>query len=106
MTATTQVATRRRDPLAICSFFIGLFLLGPVQGGLLDPGLRAGHYGTVLLLFLIFFAVVFVPFWISVRRRRREKLSWGSRGFLVGAGVILGLDVLWFAATIIYQLFR
>ncbi|HEY5910015.1 MAG TPA: hypothetical protein VJA21_05365 [Verrucomicrobiae bacterium] len=99
-------AVGRRDRLAIGSFFLALFLLGPVQGGVLYPGLRDGRYGTVLILFFAFFAVASLPFWISVRRSRREPLTWGSRAFQIGTGVILSLDVVWFTSGMIYQLVR
>ena len=106
MSSTQQLGPRRRDLLAVCAFFVALLLLGPIQGGVLDPGLRGGHFAMVFLIFAVFFGVVFTPFWISVRRRRREPLVWGSSGFLVATGVILGLDILWFTSIIIYQLFR
>ncbi len=106
MSGTTESTASRRDPLAISSPFIAFFLLVPVQSGVLDPGLRAGRYGAVVLLFLAIFGVASIPFWLSVRRRRREPRAWGSWGFLVGTGVILSLDVLWFTSVMVYQFLR
>src|SRR6266516_3020413 len=106
MSSTGQMAARQRDPLALGAFFIALVLLGPIQVGVLEPGLRGGRSGMACLLFVLFFVAVFTPFWASVRRRRREPLLWGSSGFLIATGVILSLDILWFASIMIYQLFR
>jgi hypothetical protein len=107
MSSTQQVSARRRDPLALCAFFLTvLTMVVPVQVGVLTPPLQAGRFGAASLVFALFFAAVFTPFWMSVRRRRREPLLWGSLGGLVATGVILSLDVLWFASVLIYQLFR
>jgi hypothetical protein len=99
--------TPRRDPLVQCAFLIALLtMIVPTQADVLDPLLRGRHLGLATLVFTLFFAAVLVPFLMSVRRRRRELLQWGSSGFLVATGAVLGLDVMWFASILIYQFFR
>ena len=107
MSSTESILTRRREPLAICAFIVAVAtMIVPVQVDILDPALRTGRFGGASIVFPLFFAAVFTPFWMSVRRRRREPLNWGSFGFLIATGVILSLDVLWFASVLIYQSFR
>jgi len=107
MSSTEQRLAKRRDPLALCAFLVAaLTMIMPLQVDILDPALRSGRFVAASLVFSLFFAAVFAPFWSSVRRRRREPQRWGSWGFLIATGVILALDVLWFASILIYQLFR
>ena len=107
MNPTSQAPVPRGDPLAKVAFFLAILIMVlPVEADILDPALRHGRFILASIVAGFFFAVVFTPFFLAMRRRRREPVVWGGRGFLIATGVILVLNVLWFASILIYQLFR
>jgi hypothetical protein len=107
MNPTSAVPVRRRDPLAVVAFVLAvLIMVVPVEVGILDPALRGHRFVGASIVAAFFFAVVFAPFFLAVRRRRREPSVWRGGGFLIATGVILVLNIVWFASILIYQLFR
>ena len=104
---TSEVPARQRDGLAITAFLFSLFLMVfPLQADMLDAALRGRRFFIAALVAAACFTAVFTPWLLSLRRRRREPQLWASRGYLIAAGVILVLDVLFVGTLFIYQLLR
>ena len=102
-----EVPARQRDGLAVTAFLLSLFLMVfPLQADMLDAALRGRRFFAAALVAVACFAAVFTPFLLSLRRRRREPHLWASRGYLIAAGVILVLDVLFVGTFFVYQLLR
>jgi hypothetical protein len=106
MNSTSPVSVRR-DPLAVIAFVLAVFLMiVPVEADILHPLFLRGHFGLAALVAAFFSAIVFTPYFLAVRRRRREPQAWSGRGFLIATGVILVLNIIWFCCIIIFQFFR
>jgi hypothetical protein len=102
-----EIRVRQRDRLAITSLLLGLLLIVfPVQADILDAALHARRFFAAGIVAVTCFAAVFVPFLLSLRRRRREPQLWANRGCLIATGIILVLDVLFLGTLLIYQAFR
>jgi hypothetical protein len=83
-----------------------LFMVLPVEVGILTPLLIHHRLGLAALVATLFFSAVCVPLFVGLRRKRRQQLLWGGRAFLIATGFVLSLNLLWFASVLMYNLFR
>jgi hypothetical protein len=105
--SSPEVQVRTQDGLAVLAFLLSLFVMVlPLEAGMLDVLLRQRRFVIAGIVAIVCFAVVFTPFLFSWRRRRRQPQMWRGRGYLIAAGVILTLNVLFVGTLFIYQLFR
>jgi hypothetical protein len=81
-------------------------MIVPVEADILTPLLIRRRLGITTFVAALIFAAVCVPFFLGLRRKRREPLVWGGRPLLIATAVILSLNVLWFGSVLIYNLFR
>ena len=102
-----EVQARKQDGLAVLAFLLSLFIMvSPLEADMLAVLLRHRRFVLAGIVAIGCFTVVFAPFLLSWRRRRREPQMWRGRGYLIAAGVILTLNVLFVSTLFIYQLFR
>ena len=89
------------------AFSLSLFIMVlPLEADSLDVLLCHHQLAAAGCLAAVCFAIVLTPFLLSLRRRRREPQARRGRGYLVAAGVILTLNLLFVGTVFIYQLFR
>jgi hypothetical protein len=51
-------------------------------------------------------SAVFVPFWVSWKRQRRQPEKWGGQGYLMATAFILALNTLMFGFAFLSLLFQ
>jgi len=95
MNGPIKTAVRRDDGLDLLALFLAfLIMICPTEADILDVLLRRQKFLKASILAVLCFAVVFTPFFLSIRRRRREPHVLRPRAALWATGVILGLNVL------------
>lgn len=102
-----EARERKQDGLAVLAFLLSLSVMVlPLEADLLDVLLRQRRIALAGAVAAISFTVVFTPFALSWRRRRREPGAWKGAGFLIATAVILSLNALLISAVFIKQLSR
>ena len=91
---------RPQDGLAVSAFLLALLIMVlPLEADILDVLLSRRRFAVAGMVTMVCFASVFAPFLRSWQRRRREPKKWRGLGYLIAAGVILVLNLL-FVGTV------
>jgi predicted neutral ceramidase superfamily lipid hydrolase len=93
--ATSEPITKRRDHYALTAFWLAFALMvWPTESTILVTLITEKRLGMSMVVSIICFLAVILPWIASLRRHRREPNIWSGKGFLIATGVILMVNLL------------
>ena len=88
-------------PLAPISLFLAFFIMiWPIEADILVSALHAQRLILAIIISIVSFVIVFIPFFLAFRSLRLHPQKWRGFGYLTITGVILALNIIFVSLTL------